>query len=155
MSTTAGPTWKTRDVPGVSFTSHDSYEWVPVTTSVTGPILSPQSVTLFVDMKVRTCPVCLNEFKSGWVGDRSLCSLRCFYTTRKVPVLNIWLRDEGICHLCEQPVSLEDASRDHLKPRSLGGKTTYKNIALAHKLCNSRRGSKPLRSSRSTNVGES
>lgn len=111
--------------------------------------LSPE-----IDPMSRVCPVCLSEFLTGWSGDRGLCSRRCYYETRKVPVLNIWLRDEGVCHLCRQFVALEDASRDHLRPRSMGGKTTYRNIALAHKRCNSNRGSIPVEDARKVhNVG--
>jgi len=35
-------------------------------------------------------------------------------------------------------------TRDHLKPRSLGGSNSTRNQRPAHKLCNERRGNKPL-----------
>lgn len=63
----------------------------------------------------------------------------------------LYIKDKGVCHLCKLPVPREQASRDHLIPRSklkalfsieqreYIGKTEQ-NIALAHKRCNSRRG---------------
>jgi 5-methylcytosine-specific restriction endonuclease McrA len=56
--------------------------------------------------------------------------------------LRLWERDRGICHLCGKAVNtLTEASRDHLVPLSQGGCTCSGNIALAHRGCNSRRGS--------------
>ncbi len=57
-------------------------------------------------------------------------------------VMDIWVQDEAICWLCGDYVPLSEASRDHVVPRSLGGRTKVVNIRLAHKSCNSRRGSK-------------
>jgi len=56
--------------------------------------------------------------------------------------LRLWERDGGKCHLCGKPVNnISEASRDHLVPLSAGGCTCSGNIALAHRSCNSRRGS--------------
>jgi 5-methylcytosine-specific restriction endonuclease McrA len=68
------------------------------------------------------------------------CSIRCFWMGQKITVREIWERDHGICHLCDKWCSLEEASRDHVKPRHYGGRTTWQNIRLAHRDCNSRRG---------------
>lgn len=56
----------------------------------------------------------------------------------------IYERDNGICHLCLNHVERKDASRDHIKPRSKGGRSKFDNFKLAHTFCNSRRGSKPV-----------
>lgn len=72
------------------------------------------------------------------------CSKVCFYNALKVPVIEVWLRDQAWCHICGATVDLSDASRDHLQPRSYGGPTTFENVALAHKRCNSRRGNRPV-----------
>lgn len=57
--------------------------------------------------------------------------------------LRLWERDGGICHLCGKPVNdMREASRDHLVPTSTGGCSCAANIALAHKHCNNRRGSR-------------
>lgn len=52
-------------------------------------------------------------------------------------------RDGGICHLCRTAVEVAP-SLDHLVPLSLGGSHTYDNVALAHTLCNVRRGVREL-----------
>lgn len=46
----------------------------------------------------------------------------------------------GICALCGGYVELEDASRDHIIPRSQGGGNGRDNIQLTHKTCNNRKG---------------
>jgi 5-methylcytosine-specific restriction endonuclease McrA len=53
----------------------------------------------------------------------------------------IFERDERVCHLCDRTVEREEASRDHVIPRSLGGRTNAANIKLAHRKCNNTRGS--------------
>lgn len=52
----------------------------------------------------------------------------------------LYERDEAICWLCHRFVERDDASRDHIIPRSLGGPNNIDNYALAHAECNSRRG---------------
>lgn len=62
---------------------------------------------------------------------------------------------DGRCHLCDGPMTLrrvpgahpshtsdDFASFDHIKPFSEGGTAERSNLALAHKLCNLRRGTK-------------
>lgn len=61
-----------------------------------------------------------------------------------MPIDIIYERDDKICHLCHQFVPREQASRDHVKPRSQGGKLSFENILLAHSSCNSRRGSRAV-----------
>ena len=41
-------------------------------------------------------------------------------------------------------LSVDNCSAEHLLPHSLGGRTTYRNLALATKNTNSARGNKPL-----------
>lgn len=55
----------------------------------------------------------------------------------------LYKRDRGICHICGKRVnSLQDASRDHIIPRHLGGTNGINgsNLALAHRQCNARKG---------------
>jgi 5-methylcytosine-specific restriction endonuclease McrA len=65
-------------------------------------------------------------------------------------VLKLAERDKWICHLCGKPVDPDmlvgngRATADHLHPRSLGGSNALRNLALAHKGCNNRRGNRPL-----------
>lgn len=56
----------------------------------------------------------------------------------------IFERDGGRCHLCG---SLCDPGRfhiDHIVPISRGGVHAPSNVAVAHPLCNMRRGAKPI-----------
>ena len=93
-----------------------------------------------------TCQFCLELYEriKGVPSSRLFCSRDCYYASLKVPLALVYQRDRGICHICHQHVPYDRASRDHLKPRSEGGKTVWHNIALAHGSCNSSRGSKPL-----------
>jgi hypothetical protein len=75
---------------------------------------------------------------------RAFCSRACYYASLKVPLPGIYLRDGGRCHLCGDRVRWADASRDHVLPRSRGGRTTWVNIRLAHRSCNSVRGDRPI-----------
>ena len=43
-----------------------------------------------------------------------------------------------------EPLTQSNISLDHLKPKSIGGRTEESNLALASKEANSRRGNKPL-----------
>lgn len=57
-------------------------------------------------------------------------------------VRSILQRDRK-CWICKRGVSVADASRDHVNPRSMGGYNKARNYRLAHKGCNSARGSLP------------
>jgi len=47
---------------------------------------------------------------------------------------------KGICWICDKRVKRTVASRDHIIPKSHGGPNHAANYALAHKICNERRG---------------
>lgn len=49
-------------------------------------------------------------------------------------------RDKAICHICQRKVAKKDMTLDHLIPLSKGGPHTSRNLAVAHRSCNSRRG---------------
>ena len=74
----------------------------------------------------------------------SFCSERCRWEARDIPIEIVYERDNGYCHLCDKPVSRDEASRDHVRPKSQGGRWTFENIKLAHAKCNSTRGSRPV-----------
>jgi len=61
-------------------------------------------------------------------------------------LLDVFTRDRGICHICRGPVLRQDASVDHVVPRSIRPDLTFvrSNLRLAHRDCNSSRGVKPL-----------
>lgn len=52
----------------------------------------------------------------------------------------LYKKAKGICCLCGEKVRREDASREHLIPRSLGGPSTPENLGMSHKKCNHKRG---------------
>jgi 5-methylcytosine-specific restriction endonuclease McrA len=52
----------------------------------------------------------------------------------------IYVRDKGICQLCSTPVDRKSMTLDHIVPLALGGTHEPKNVRLAHKGCNSKRG---------------
>lgn len=61
----------------------------------------------------------------------------------------LYRRDKGICWLCGEPcdISLDPndnyyPSIDHVYPVSLGGKDTWDNVRLAHRICNTRKSNK-------------
>lgn len=58
----------------------------------------------------------------------------------KVSLDLLYRRYRGICWICRRFCPRDKASRDHIIPRSLGGTNDISNLALAHKLCNSKRG---------------
>jgi 5-methylcytosine-specific restriction endonuclease McrA len=49
-------------------------------------------------------------------------------------------RDGWRCHICKRKVTRRTWSLDHLIPLSDGGPHTHANVALAHRLCNAKRG---------------
>jgi hypothetical protein len=46
----------------------------------------------------------------------------------------------GICWICHTKVKRNQASRDHIIPKSHGGPNHWANYALAHRSCNEKRG---------------
>lgn len=54
----------------------------------------------------------------------------------------VWERDQGVCHICDEPVSFDEMHLDHVVPLSRGGAHAYDNVASAHPACNMRKGSK-------------
>ena len=63
-------------------------------------------------------------------------------------VREIAARDRWVCHICHSRIpdkgswtnEDDDPTIDHLVPLSRGGEHTRANVAIAHRLCNSRRG---------------
>jgi hypothetical protein len=52
-------------------------------------------------------------------------------------------RDKRTCWLCGWHVPLQEASRDHQRPKSHGGYDKASNYRLAHRMCNAARGNLP------------
>ena len=69
-----------------------------------------------------------------------------------ISLMELYKKDSGICHICGEPTDLNDTyfnrrnkpitgasypTIDHILPQSKGGETTWDNVRLAHKRCNS------------------
>ena len=63
-------------------------------------------------------------------------------TVEKVDRGEIYIRDSGICGICKIHVPLHEVTLDHIIPLSKGGEHSKRNIQLAHRSCNSAKGSK-------------
>lgn len=66
-------------------------------------------------------------------------------------LVRLLVRDGFNCHICKEPLNLraennapDQPSIDHVLPRSEGGGHELSNLRLAHRECNSRRGSAPI-----------
>lgn len=53
---------------------------------------------------------------------------------------NLFARDRNRCQYCGRHFSTKELSLDHVLPRSLGGKSVWKNIVCACIQCNARKG---------------
>jgi 5-methylcytosine-specific restriction endonuclease McrA len=49
-------------------------------------------------------------------------------------------RQHGLCALCGQPLKLDEATLDHIVPRSKGGCGIISNLQAAHGRCNQDKG---------------
>jgi 5-methylcytosine-specific restriction endonuclease McrA len=56
------------------------------------------------------------------------------------PLIDLYKRDKGICWKCKREITLEESTRDHVVPRSLGGSNGWANLKLCCKPCNENRG---------------
>lgn len=52
----------------------------------------------------------------------------------------IWNATDGRCHLCGGPVTIHDATIDHVCPKAQGGPNDRENLRLAHEWCNNAKG---------------
>lgn len=57
--------------------------------------------------------------------------------------IRVKLYDKGNrCAWCKNPIkTIQDATLDHIVPRSLGGRTRESNLQLMHRRCNSKKSS--------------
>src|SRR5437667_12853822 len=73
-----------------------------------------------------------------WVIDRYVYFTNHIHNRRAY--LKYLYAKSTICQLCKHPIiNYEEASLDHIYPRSRGGMTTTDNLQLAHKSCNVRK----------------
>jgi hypothetical protein len=86
----------------------------------------------------RPCVVCARSFTALNARVCQVCSKDRKY---ELTLDELGARDGWRCHICTRSVTREQASADHLVPFSDGGDGSALNIRLAHRVCNSRRGS--------------
>ena len=117
----------------------------------------------FKQLEIKQCPVCRTFF----IGNRTYCSNKCQQQNHwhmkdgyrnLFPLEEVYERDGGVCYLCGKPCDWGDfmikdgvivygnnyPSRDHVVPKSQGGRNEWQNIRLAHRGCNSRKGIAPI-----------
>jgi len=63
-------------------------------------------------------------------------------TIKGINKRNVYIRDGGIDQYSGEPISLEDASVDHVLARSKGGKNVWENVATTRKTTNTRKGNR-------------
>lgn len=56
----------------------------------------------------------------------------------------VWAKANGLCHICDLPMSRFELTVDHIIPRIFGGSDKIENLAAAHQSCNVLRGATPL-----------
>lgn len=65
----------------------------------------------------------------------------CWADMRRYFKVTLWDRSRD-CAACGKPIeAFDDASLDHIIPRSKGGRTRLVNVQLMHKRCNSKKSS--------------
>jgi 5-methylcytosine-specific restriction endonuclease McrA len=62
--------------------------------------------------------------------------------TAKYSRANIYLRDRHTCQYCGEKFHKDDLTLDHYVPKTVGGKSEWKNIVTACKPCNHAKGDK-------------
>lgn len=117
----------------------------------------------FTQLQFKICPVCNSMF----VGKSTYCSVKCRNNNKwhmkegyrnLFPLKEVYERDNGVCYLCGGMCDWNDyeerdgvivygnmyPSRDHIVPKSRGGRNAWDNIRLAHRICNSMKADSPL-----------
>ena len=77
--------------------------------------------------------------------------LRFIRIPRRNPPLkrtNVLARDNFECQYCEKKLRLEEATLDHVIPRSQGGITSWENVVCCCKRCNRKKGGRTPKEAR-------
>lgn len=70
-------------------------------------------------------------------GNRKITTHQIY---KEIIVSYLWERDGNICAHCEDSLTLDNLSIDHIIPVVAGGNHTLKNVRLAHPMCNFKQG---------------
>ena len=99
------------------------------------------------------CPECQKQAQNKYYSMKKRNRKYLAWTSEsaEITIAALYKRDHGICWICGQPVDIEADSNDnnypsidHVVPISKGGKDTWDNVRLAHRICNSKRGNREL-----------
>ena len=63
-------------------------------------------------------------------------------TIERVSYAEVIRRGNGLCGICKEAVAAGEESLDHIIPLSKGGEHVYENCQLAHRRCNSSKGTR-------------
>ena len=76
--------------------------------------------------------------------DRRIRKMRQVVIDKNITLEGLYKRDNGLCWICGQPCDYSAEinannypSIDHVKPLAKGGKHSWDNVRLAHRICNS------------------
>jgi len=61
---------------------------------------------------------------------------RVRHSSKKITLQELWHKYKGICQGCGQHITIEESTRDHIRPRGRGGPNKRKNIQLMCRPCN-------------------
>ena len=78
----------------------------------------------------------------------SVIALKDYITLRRSPAFtrfNVFLRDNFSCQYCHGKFLANELTFDHLIPKCVGGKTTWKNVVSACTSCNVKKGRRLLK----------
>lgn len=121
------------------------------------------------NLEIRRCVICNIEFETTRSSLQICCSSECSKKRTKhrsdkriapskridkgIDARSLFRRDKGVCWICGEQCNLEDytmrdgyfiagdwyPSVDHIIPICEGGEDSWKNVKLAHRICNSLR----------------
>lgn len=103
------------------------------------------------------CSECSQEYQKHYMNMKKSKRRKKSFTdeSKTISLKKLYERDHGTCWICggqcdyeADPNSNEYPSIDHVKPICEGGKDSWNNIKLAHRICNSLRYSESLKTKR-------
>lgn len=120
-----------------------------------------------IELTFNVCPVCGKltlrpkycsdkcRKKAEWQSHdvRRRAKIKAAMVDRDITLAGLFRRDGGVCQLCGKPCRLDDyviqrgqkqcgdwyPSIDHIIPLAKGGRHSWENVQLAHRICNSRK----------------
>jgi len=72
-------------------------------------------------------------------------AIKKLVSVKSVDFEKIWKQFNGLCYICDEPISKNNVHYDHLVPLSKGGSHTYNNLRPTHSKCNQSKNSKTPR----------